>query len=415
MAFLSKLIDKKNFSQSYTDALSVDFTEPPLGFKIVDVRLDVPLGTAIEFGQVVTAKITYQSDIAVQIWVKPELSGYDISGAYEPSEVEPAGLHTITRFFHIDNIVAKQNVNLNQIIVLAKNEQSVTVAHGLVDVDYILAKSSDRNYNQTRNDGVGTAKLTYSRISMHGTRLARHDVVPMNVGIDVYMHFECQDQYGAKFAVTIDELECGYTPQGYDHATPKAGQEVYSSCSANETGEIKHLTFVAYNHQNAVLTGMKIDFPLTVVDMSSDGLNEEDNKNAIFIMTDKDTKQLEIFTESNQRLHAHNKISVGSKIQFKIAHECMAEYGGRIQIFDTVGEGDERKLNQILHDSVWLKKDYFNENQHSSIITNELDKSRQITGFVVYLYNMSGEILAYEVIDFPLHITHSIKELSRVC
>ncbi|MFB2538930.1 MULTISPECIES: hypothetical protein [unclassified Acinetobacter] len=219
------------------------------------------------------------------------------------------------------------------------------------------------------------------------------------------MHFECQDKYGAIFSVTADELEGNFTATSYDYPTPVDGKEMYSTFSVSEEGELKHFSFNAYNQQNAHLAGMRVDFPLTFVDMRGDGLSDEDSdKNLIYGVSDEDDEEIDIFDERGNKLQPNDSVKVGSKIQLDIGYECVAEYGGRIQIFDLVGEDDDREINQEIYDSVWLKKEYFDESNWAEIMTFEFDKPRKITGFGLYLFNISGELLDHEIIEFPLNV-----------
>lgn len=389
---------------------TIGFTTKPTGFQLVDIKFDIASPNTLKFGQKVTATITYNCPEPIQIWVMPDSRGR-MQGTYEPSDVEPAGRHTLTRYASITSIDIGNNKLLGMNIVV-KNDDSEVIYQRTINVDYTLVDSSDKKFNALKQDGVGTAELAYSRVCLHGTRLARHEVVPINVGIDAYMHIKCQDKHGLSFHAQPIELEGGWTPNSYEYPTPKEGKEVYSTFSVHEEGELQNFSFIVANKAAVTVAGARVDFPLTFIDMSGDGLGENEvAKNRISLVTDADS--LNIYDEANNKLPSNGKIKVASTLKFDVDFSCVAQYGGRIEIYDLVGEGERKHLNELIYDSGWLKKDYFDNHTRETFTSMRFNEPRAITGFVLCLSNISGEVLDQQMLDYDLKVGNVKKQWWR--
>lgn len=385
------------------------FTTRPTGFTLVDIKFDIPSPNTLKFGQKLTATITYDCPVPIQIWLIPDSQGR-MQGSYEPSNLEPAGRHTLNRFVQI-TAINEGNDKLLGLTIVVKDDDSDVIYEKTFDVDYTLVGSSNKKFNSLKKDGVGTATLAYSRVCLHGTRLARNDVVPIHVGIDAFMHIKSNDKHGLSFHAQPIELEGGWTPNSYDHPTPKDGKEVYSTFSVDEEGELHNFSFIVANKAGITIAGARVDFPLTFIDMRGDGLHENEvDKNRIYPITENGS--LTIYDANNQKLQPNTHLKSGTQLKLEVGFVCVAQYGGRIEIYDLMGQGNNQKINERIYDGEWLKKDYFATNNRATLTTVELNDYREMTGLLFCLYNISGELLDQEKIDFTVKVGKKKREWS---
>ncbi|MFB2538931.1 MULTISPECIES: hypothetical protein [unclassified Acinetobacter] len=122
-------------------------TQKNSGFEIIDIEFDIPMGSKVEFGQKITATITYDSVTDVQIWLMPDTGG-EMSGQYEPSELEPAGRHTISRYIAINDVNNGVEPKLSQAYIEVKDDNGQIIYGVVFDVDYQFIESSDPEYHQ---------------------------------------------------------------------------------------------------------------------------------------------------------------------------------------------------------------------------------------------------------------------------
>lgn len=398
MSFLSKLFGNK----------------PKADFIVHRIDFDVPSNKTLKDGEYLWATIDFESKHPCQVWLHPNSDDVfrgNVSGGYHPSDVYPAGRHTIKRWFYFNNLDVADYPNgfsVNGGKVIARTEDGYTLHNQVYPTDCAFVSFSPDELKERQNiDKEGLqiefikARITDSEYGYELIGLSPNDTVGMETEISVRIHTKCND--GVHFACfpRIDgEMNYGYNPM----SKPLDGV-LDLQFTMKETGKIKGFLIVAYNRYDYEIEHFAVDFPLVVEDWSNDGVGQELTFAFDGIYDDEPNLNGEF-----ERIEKNSTISADKYMRFYIHLNHQLKHGIHIKLYDVIDNKPQHLYYcnvlsqedcQECDDNPCIRLDFMEEELEEFY---ESHQSRQISGFYIVASNMVGEVLAEEVVDYPLTI-----------
>ncbi|MDO4450766.1 MAG: hypothetical protein Q4B79_07415 [Moraxella sp.] len=398
MSFLSKLFGNK----------------PKADFIVHRIDFDVPSNQTLKDGEYLWATIDFESKHPCQVWLHPNSDDVfrgNVSGGYHPSDVYPAGRHTIKRWFYFNNLDVADYPNgllVNGGKVIAQTEDGYTLHNQVYPTDCAFVSFSPDELKMRQNidkDGLQIefikARITDSEYGYELIGLSPNDTVGMETEISVRIHAKCNDGvHFACFPRTDEEMNYGYNPM----SKPLDGV-LDLQFTMKETGKIKGFLIVAYNRYDYEIEHFAVDFPLIVEDWSDDGVGQEFTFAFDGIYDDEPNLNGRLESIKKDSTISANK---GVRLYIHLAHQL--KHGVHFKLYDVI----DNKPQHLFCCNV-LSQEYCQEYDGNpyfclDFMEEELEKfyeshqSRQISGFYIVASNMVGEVLAEEVVDYPLMI-----------
>ncbi|KAE9538749.1 hypothetical protein HT665_06525 [Ursidibacter maritimus] len=390
MSFFFKL-----FSKFFTKAPQQDFI-------LHSIHFETPESETLTDGDFLWATIDFESKYDCQLWLLPVLehpseAGSSLGGGYMPSDVLPSGRHQIKRYFYFNNIDAQIYPNGLKVVgtrirAMADTQMLYEEVHS---IHYQYLPFSAEVLAERQAADKENLKVEFVSVSCQDRILSPNDSISVGSSITVRIHTPNDDLTFCCFAKTDSSF--GYNPM----TSPYEGKADLSF-TMHEIGEISGFAITAYNRYDILIDTLDIDFPLQVEDWRDDGKDQavRFDFDGAYDATPDENKEYSAVSEGST-------ISSDREIRLYTYLNHQAKHGASIKIYDIVNGAINEELYQssIINSEACKEENYY---FYSEINWENVDFSEnpvyEVSGFYLVLLNIADEVLAEQVIDFPLTI-----------
>lgn len=380
-------------------------SQPKDDFILHSIQFQTPESETLTDGDYLWATIDFESRYDCQIWMLPqtkeeqESSECSISGGYMPSDVLPAGRHTIERYFYLNDIDAEQypnGVTVNGANINVQTTDGGALYHQVHDIHYIYKPLSLEELTERQKADTEHLKFEFVSIRYNGHILSPHDSISIDSQITVRIQAECNENVSFS-CVPITDLSYNFDPT----SEPINGL-LDLDFNMNNMGDISGLMIKAYNRYGIAIDSLQVDFPLKVEDWRDEGKYQpvRFDFDGIYDSVENDEGRIDAIPESS--ILPYDK---DFNLFMYLNHQ--AEHGVVLWIYDMVdGEIGEQIFRS--HIQTYDECQHENHNPNFSINWEDVDFSeqpiREVSGFYLQLTNIAGDVLAEESVDFALTI-----------
>lgn len=384
MSFLSKLFGKSSKA-----------TEPKQAFEIIDFELNLNQDNTIEVGEDCDITLTYRSQHACQIWIRPfdEDKEEYVDATYSGAAMLEAGKHTLERDFMLTDMPENGRVNHLLVIVQQENGDSLRV---LLPINCRVIPNQDPDFAERQQDGVGNTGMSHEiSLFYRDTLLPINEkhTLPLHKSIEVLIPYQTHAQEGLRvwaFPVfqegetaldcCYEASECHQLEEGYTHQPV-----VLTSFSVSEAGAVKHIQIVMNNESGQTVFTQTVEVDLQFVDSHNDGVGTAQISNVRYLLDD-------------EPLQAGQTISEDDTLELILDYQHQAQHGILLRVFQIVdGQLDEEEIAT----SAWLhetdRRDF-----HFEIDLSAYDAA--ISGLMIVMTNSTDEVLTQYLVDCPITV-----------
>ncbi|MCG7657720.1 hypothetical protein [Wielerella bovis] len=370
--------------------------EPKPDFILHDIRFLTPNDGSLTSDDSIEALIDFESAHDCRIWLmsNDDCNGGWPPGCYDSSEMLPSGRHQVQRGFMFSDIDPEQFANgftVTQARIIAAAETCGDLFDEIVPVQYLFVPFTPEQMAERQTADKDGLQIEFVSARYNGHHLTAGDEISVGAEIVVRIHTRCNDNV-AFCCVPRTDLPFAYEPYSW----PLDGV-LDLSMTLEDTGSLRGFAVTARNRYLVEIGELLVDFPLTVADWTADGRD----------------KPAEISLYGLYYAHNDDGVDWGSRVSRETELELylhlrhQAQHGAVVRIFEKVnGEVGEKLMQSVLQpmDNCQTDSDAIGFWLDWRDVEMEAGETRKISGFVVVMSNVAGELLAETEVDWKLTI-----------
>ncbi|ULJ68629.1 hypothetical protein MIS45_07430 [Wielerella bovis] len=374
--------------------------QPKPEFILHSITFKTPESESLSDGDLLWATIDFESRYDCRIWMFSQVKEDELpNGGYMPSDVLPAGRHTIERYFYLNDIDAEKYPNgltVTGAILSAKSTNNDALYHEVHNINYVYKPFSSEELAQRQTADKDNLNIEFVSVRYDGHILSPNDSISIDSQITVRIQAECNEN--VRFScVPLTDLSYGFDP-----ISETVDGLLDLNFNMNEIGDISGFMIKAYNRYDIAIESLQIDFPLKVENWHDDGQDAP-------ITFEPDNLYYANMADENDNLipvDEHSTIAHNTDLSSYMYLNHQAKHGVIVWIYDMLGS----EIGECIFKSSLLSYDECQEDDNPCFIINweDVDFSenpvREISGFYFQLTNVAGDVLAEQTVEHALTI-----------